>query len=127
MALKTFNIRLLLGTSLSCRADSRELWKRAIKACIPVKSKWDGRNQEIHLEIARNLVKWYDEHPKVRRNIPPPPKSRAVSIIKRVAQGSAVARASTKDVAGKLHFDQQMTKTVRAYAWMNESLCQSST
>jgi hypothetical protein len=127
MALKTFNIRLLLGDKAYLAEQILgELWKRAIKACIPVKSKWDAETKKFYLEIARNLVKWYDETPRKFDEIYRlrPKIEGLFSIIKRVAQGFCWSRGrARKDVAGKLHFDQQMTEDGPCVAWMNESLC----
>ena len=127
MALKTFNIRLLLGDKAYLAGNLLgELWKRGVKACIPVKSRWDAETKGIYFEIARNLVKWYDETPRkfdefyrFRTKI-----EGLFSIIKRVAQNYCWSRGrARKGVKGKLHFDQQMTEDGPCVAWMNESLC----
>lgn len=112
-ALKTFSIRFLLGDKAYLSENVLgALWQRSIKAVIPVKSRWDVETKKTYYEPCMELVKWYDERPRLfdgcyrlRSKI-----EGLFSVLKRVADGYCWSRGRPRE--GDL-----------STAWQNETLC----
>jgi hypothetical protein len=127
-AREVFNLKFFLADKAYLSEDVLGwLWDLGIRACIPVKSKWDLATKTIYYEAARALVEWYDGRPRsfdefyrLRPKI-----EGAFSLLKRLATGFCWSRGrGRRDKAtGKLRFDQSVTKHGPCVAWQNETIC----
>jgi hypothetical protein len=127
-ARETFSLKFLLADKAYLSEDILgALWKLGIRACIPVKSKWDLETKNIYYAAARALVEWYDGRPRSFDEIYRlrPKIEGAFSLLKRLAGGFCWSRGRGRrdNKTGKLHFDQAVTKDGPCVAWQNETIC----
>jgi len=112
-ALPRFNLRFLLADKAYLSEDIiGMLWRKCIKAVIPVKSRWDPETKKVYYEPCKELADWYDSKPRrfdefyrLRPKI-----EGLFSLVKRLADGYCWSRGRPRE--GPV-----------STAWENETLC----
>lgn len=117
-ARKVFPLEFLLGDKAYLSEEIVGwLFKKGIKAVIPVKRGWQKETKKLHYEACVELVEWYDErqsdfheHYRLRPKI-----ESFFSVLKRMAQGYCWSRGRSSS--------QVKNSDTPCVAWINEALC----
>jgi hypothetical protein len=119
--LKTFDLKFLLADKAYLSDDILGwLWRKGIRAAIPVKKKWDKETKH-HYEAAKHLVDWYD---KKRRDFDEVYRLRSkieglFSLLKRLANGFCWSRGRPRGENAKEPCVAWRNETLAKYIYLN--------